>query len=169
MSKERKQKAPSLLRSRKIAIGKDALKYPDMTFVELAAKHNVTEAQARRAVGQYTNGELETGRKRQPVAKINSIVVEKGLSDIIDDQLHYSAAALQAAGYYSPDERITALNKLVATRGLIQKQKLSEHLRSADADFVAFLYRKFVRPDLTDEDIIQLYSADYERWKISAE
>ncbi len=164
-TKTRKQKAPSLLKSRKEKIGKDKQLNPTWTYAELAAKHNVTEDQARRAVTQFENGELDRKRYRQPVAKIQKIVSEKNVADIIDEQLHYSAAALQAATYYSPDERILALNKLVGTKGMIAKQKLGEHLRSADADFIAFLYRKFKRPDLTDEEIIQEYHKDYERWK----
>lgn len=165
--KERKQKAPSLLRSKRLSIGKDSIKFPNMTAAELAAKHNCTEAQARRAVEQYKDGDLEAGRKRQPVAKIQKIMAEHSVGDIMDSQLHYAAAALEAATFYNPDERIVALNKLAGTRLLIQKQRLSEHLRSADADFIAFLYRKFKRPDLTDEEIIQEYHKDFERWKSS--
>lgn len=167
--KERKQKAPSLLRSKRLAIGKDSVKFPDMTAAELAARHNCTEAQARRAVEQYNAGGLEVGRKRQPVAKIQRIITSDDVSTIVRRQAHYSAAALEAASFYNPDERILALNKLVATLVLIDKQELASHLKGADADFVAFLFRQFVRADLTNAEIVKLYHQYHEKWKSTAE
>lgn len=159
------RKAHALLKSTKEAIAKYKRDNPNCTLVEIARQFGVKESQVRRSIEQSESGELHRKRARQPVARIKKIMSDSDPDKLIDDQVHYSLAALEAANYMTPDERISALQKLVSTRGLIARQKLAAHLKNADAEFVAFLYRKFVRPNLSDDEIVKLYCEDFERWK----
>ncbi len=165
MSEKKRVKAPSLLKSRKLKIGKYAEANPSKTHAEIAAEFSITDAQARRAIEQYNNGELDRKRTREPIAKIKKTMETMSLTEIINDQLHYGAAALFNANYLSADEKIASLKNLVITRNMVAKQELSEHMKGIDAGFVCFLYRRYKDMNLTDSQIIALFHEDLERWK----
>lgn len=161
------QKASPLIKSKKIAIAKFKQENPAMTQEEIAKHFGCKVNQVRNAIRQSETGELEKKRSRQPVAKINALM-GNGVEKNLEHEFEYSVAALRAATYLTPDERIACLHKLIAIDGMLDKKQLAAHLKGADAEFVKFLFKCFIRPDLTDGEIVTLFNEYYERWKNTA-
>lgn len=84
---------------------------------------------------------------------------------VLKKQLNFILAELENNQKLVLSARIDMLYKAMRIRVHIQQVELESHLKRADADVIAMIIKRFL-PDATDDQIIKIYTEEYQKWQL---
>jgi len=157
-------KAHKMTLNTRRAIGKYKEKYPNATIGEIAGKYNCTYNQARNAIDQYNDGQLNRERPKKP--DVSKILASNSGEELFQKQYNLSLAWLEKDETMPAGERIMLLDKLAGINKTLQQISLQNHLKRTDAELIARIVRRY-EPEASDEQIIKIYHEELALWKTS--
>lgn len=165
MAKTRKAAKLPIETYRRIAKFKE--KNPSMSFADIAHQFNCTKAQAENAHKRYLQGKLGVVPNTKTIASIKR-AKQRNADDLMQEQMHNILAEMSVDRAIVLTDRVDMIDKVVRSMKSVRQMSLQQYLRGADAEFIAWLYRKYVRGNMSDEEIIKTYQTDMEKWKIDS-
>ena len=155
-AKRKRAVSPTLTTAAQIAIGRWKRKHPQISVRELCERYDATPRQVRTALQKFEAGVLiKPNRHNVPRKKINELKTLPP-EELLAGQLAHSIAQLEADAKMDLQLRVSLLDRLTSMIKTMQQVALTGHLRSADAQIIAIIIRRYV-PEATDDDVIRLY------------
>lgn len=157
-------KAHKMPLSTRQAIGRYKEKYTDATVGEIAKRYKCTYNQARNAIEQYKAGKLNRERPKKP--DVSKILESSNPDELFGKQYSLALAQLENDKGMPVGERIMMLDKLSGINKTLQQISLQNHLKRADAEFIARIIRRY-EPEASDDRIVKIYHEELALWKNS--
>jgi transposase-like protein len=139
---------------------------PKWSAEQVAAYYNCSAGQVRNYARQYKEGILGTPSKKKK--KVATLMAETDTDELLREQLKTALCELTSQNRLTAEQRTLVLRDLVNMRKTMQQVELTNHLRRADADFIAWLIRTHLMPGATDDEIVTFYRVQKERYDVEA-
>jgi len=148
------------------AIAAFAAQNPAMSAPQIAAHFQIPVHQARYAIKKFAheaNISLRSAEGRSAAARLLEPSTDE--PDAIRKQIRLTLAELDANPKMSPASRAEILFQITRIRQHLQSTELQAHLKRADAQIIKAIIKRF-KPDVTDDDVIAIYSEDIEKLRL---
>jgi len=143
-------------------------KNPDVSVNAIADHFGCTINQVRWAIRSVNEGKGHRPTNRTRAAKAEEIKKEKNLTDLINSQIQYAFAQLEANLQIDPMQRASMLGTLVRANKQAIEAEMQVHLKGMDWATFTEAIRMF-QPDATDKDIIKIFNEAKIRCQINSQ
>jgi transposase-like protein len=134
-----------------------------LSAVDVAEVFNVSEHQVRYACKQYDQGQLGTRPRGVSTARIKT-ESKKPDHVLMEEQFSRALGEMNTDDKIPLLQRVSMLESLTKIKQTVQRMTLQGHIKRADAEIIKLVIQSFI-PDVSDEQVIKIYSEAYERWK----
>ena len=151
-------------RQRQVAIFYDKNKLSGWSAEDVATEFNCRPQQVYYAYKRYKSGTLGNPPKKH--RKVEEILSKEDSDTILSKQLHIALSELHADTQLTAEQRTNTLKDLIVIRKTLQQIELQNHLRRTDAEFLAWLIRKHIMPDATNDEIVKFYREAMQQYSV---
>jgi hypothetical protein len=138
---------------------------PELTYEQIAADFGVQTYQVRYAIEKYAES-VKLGKNTKRGLHDQASIAKVDVDDVetLRSQLNMCLSEMQCNDKLALGARIDLLLKSTRIRRYIQTLELENHMKRADAELIANIIRRF-RPDITNDEIIKIYTEELAKWK----
>ena len=136
---------------------------------ELAKQFKCTKVQVRYALRIAAEGKLGKKRTQASQARQAETIMNKtDKTAILDNQLHFALAQLEADKKLGPVERVNALEKVVRTQKTMDEHALQLHIKGLNWEVLSSIVRRF-QPDADQKEILKIFREEEAKCRINSQ
>ena len=156
-----------LTKGTQIKIYEMRAKNPDLSLKTIAEHFHASYNQVRYAIKAVGSGKKHRSTTRTRSAKALVIKEKSNTTDLINSQIHFSLAQMEANEKLEPNIRAVMLGTLARAIKQTTETEMQVHLKGMDWATFTFAIRMF-NPAATDKDIIKIFNEAKELCRINS-